>query len=98
PRRSGPISASTWPMWVLGLVLAVDSTDQSILRGVQTLIKHDFHLSDAGVGFLASAFVFVNAVTTIPAGYLADRLNRTRVIATTIIVWSAITALTGVAT
>ena len=82
-------------MWVLGFVLAVDSTDQSILRGVQPLIKHDFHLSDAAVGFLASAFVLINALTTIPAGYLADRTNRTKVIGVTIVAWSGITALTG---
>jgi MFS family permease len=97
-KRSGPISASTWPMWVLGLVLFVDSTDQSILRGVQVLIKHDFHLSDAAVGFLASAFVFVNALITIPAGYLADRMNRTKVIGGTIVLWSGITALTAACT
>lgn len=82
-------------MWVLGLVVAVDAADQSILRGVQTLIKHDFHLSDTSLGFLASVFVFVNAVTTIPAGYLADRTNRKNVIGTTIVLWSGITALTG---
>jgi MFS family permease len=85
-------------MWVLGFVLAVDSTDQSILRGVQTLIKVDFGLTDAAVGLVASAFVLVNALTTIPAGYLADRLNRKRVIGTTIIAWSGVTALTGAAT
>ncbi|MEX0875376.1 MAG: MFS transporter [Actinomycetota bacterium] len=84
-------------MWVLGFVLAVDSTDQSILRGVQTLIKVDFGLTDAAVGLVASAFVLVNALTTIPAGYLADRLNRKRVIGTTIIAWSGVTALTGAA-
>jgi MFS family permease len=87
--------AGTWPMWVLGFVLAVDSTDQSILRGVQPLIKSSFHLSDAAVGFLASAFVLVNALTTIPAGYLADRVNRTKVIGVTIVLWSGFTALTG---
>ncbi len=87
--------ASTWPMWVLGLVLFVDSTDQSILRGVQPFLKHDFHLSDAAVGFLASAFVLVNALTTIPAGYVADRVNRTKIIGVTIVLWSGITALTG---
>jgi MFS family permease len=96
-RSSGPIRASTWPMWVLGLVIAVDATDQSILRGVQSLIKEDFHLSDASVGLLASAFVLVNALTTIPAGYLADRMHRRRVIGTTVIAWSGITAAAGLA-
>ncbi|MEX2393529.1 MAG: MFS transporter, partial [Actinomycetota bacterium] len=93
--RKGPISASTFPMWVLGLVIAVDSMDQSILRGVQTLIQDDFLLSDAEVGLLTSAFVLVHAVITIPAGYLADRLNRKKVIAWTVVMWSGTTALTG---
>lgn len=82
-------------MWVLGLVVAVDAMDQSIVRGVQSLIQEDFGLSDGAVGLLASAFVFVHAVTTIPAGYLADRMYRKRVIASTIVLWSGITALTG---
>ena len=96
-RPSGPITASTWPMWVLGFVVAVDAMDQSIVRGVQTLIQKDFNLSDGSVGLLASAFVFVHAITTVPAGYLADRLHRKRVIGTTIVLWSGITALTGAA-
>jgi MFS family permease len=93
--RRGPIKASTFPMWVLGLVVAVDATDQSIVRGVQSLIQKDFGLSDASVGLLASAFVFVHALITIPAGYLADRLNRKRVVGITIVLWSGITALSG---
>jgi MFS family permease len=93
--RRGPISAGTFPMWVLGLVVLIDTMDQSIVRGVQTLIQEDFDLSDASIGFLTSAFVLVHAVVTIPAGYLADRLNRKRVIATTVVLWSGITALTG---
>lgn len=94
-KARGPISASTFPMWVLGLVVAVDSMDQSIVRGVQTLIQKDFGLSDFTVGTLASAFVFVHAIVTIPAGYLADRLNRRRVVGVTVVLWSGITAVTG---
>jgi MFS family permease len=97
PSQPKPLLAGTLPMWVLGLVLAVDSADQSILRGVQELIKKDFHVSDAAIGFLASAFVLVNVIVTIPAGYLADRLHRKRVIALTIVLWSGITALAGAA-
>jgi MFS family permease len=92
-----PIKASTFPMWILGLVVLVDATDQSILRGVQTLIQKEFHVGDATIGFLSSVFVVVLALTTVPAGYLADRLNRRRVIAVTIVLWSAITAVTGIA-
>lgn len=90
-----PIKASSFPMWVLGLVVLVDSADQNILRGVQTLIQKDFALSDTAVGWLLSAFVFVTAITTVPAGYLADRINRRRVLGGTIVAWSALSALSG---
>ena len=93
----GTTKVSSFPMWVLGLVLFVDATDQSILRGVAALIQKDFHVSDTAIGYTASVFVLVNALTTVPAGYLADRLNRKRVIAATIVLWSGITAITGAA-
>lgn len=82
-------------MWVLGLVVAVDAADQNILRGVATLIQDEFGLNDTSMGVLISAFIFVNAIVTIPAGYLADRLNRKRVIGITVVLWSGITALTA---
>jgi len=82
-------------MWVLGFVVAIDQADQNILRGVQTLIKDDFHLSDAGIGVLASVFILVKAFVTVPSGYLADRWNRKRAIGHTILGWSGITALTA---
>jgi MFS family permease len=93
----GPIKVGSLGMWILGLVVLVDATDQSILRGVQTLIQKEFNVGDATIGFLSSVFVVVLALTTVPAGYLADRLNRRRVIAITIVLWSLITAVTGLA-
>ena len=40
---------SSWPMWVLGLVIMIDQADQNIVRGVATPIQHDFHLTDLQV-------------------------------------------------
>src|SRR5437867_9904538 len=87
--------SNTWPMWVLGFVVAIDQADQNILRGVADLLKKDFGLNDSAIGLLASAFVLFNALTTVPAGYLADRWNRKNAISRTIVAWSAITALTA---
>src|SRR6202034_923120 len=36
-----------------------------------------------------------NGIVTLPAGYLADRWNRTRAMAVTIVAWSVISALGG---
>ena len=46
---------------------------------------------------LLSAFVLVNGLVTVPAGYLADRWNRSRTIGHTVVGWSFITMLTAAA-
>ncbi len=84
-------------MWVLGLVIMVDQIDQNIVRGAASDLQDHFGVSDAAIGWLLSAFVIVNGLVTVPAGYLADRWNRTRTIGHTVIVWSAITMITAAA-
>ena len=91
----GVTQVSSWPMWLLGLVIMVDQVDQNIVRGVQGVLKEDMALNDFEIGLLLSSFVLVNGVITVPAGYLADRWNRSRTIGHTVVAWSAITALTG---
>jgi MFS family permease len=82
-------------MWVLGLVIMVDQIDQNVVRGVVDQLKAEFHVNDAAIGLLLSAFVLVNGLVTVPAGYLADRWNRTRTIGHTVLGWSAITMITA---
>lgn len=93
--RVGRVGA--WPMWVLGLVIMIDQVDQNILRGVIPQLKESFGVDDFGIGVLVSAFVLVNGVVTVPAGYLADRWHRTRTIGHTVVTWSGITMLTAAA-
>ena len=75
---------SNWPMWVVGLTLFVDGMDQYIVRGSSDQIKAAFGVGDTAIGLLFSAFILVNGIITMPAGYLADRWNRTRAMAVTI--------------
>ena len=88
---------STWPMWILGLVIMIDQVDQNILRGIETPLKADkaLHITDFKFGLLLASFVAVNGIISVPAGYLADRWHRTRTVGHTIVVWSGITALTA---
>src|SRR5207237_3410968 len=95
--RSSHVTGSSWPMWVLGLVIMIDQVDQNIVRGVATPLKDHFHLSDLQLGILLSSFIAVNGLVSVPAGYLADRWNRTRTVGHTVVAWSAITALTAAA-
>jgi MFS family permease len=91
------LGVSSWPMWVLGMVIMLDQIDQNIVRGAATDLQRHFQVSDSAIGWLYSAFVVVNGLITVPAGYLADRWNRTRTIGHTVIAWSAITVITAAA-
>ncbi|HMC42829.1 MAG TPA: MFS transporter [Acidimicrobiales bacterium] len=90
-------TVSSWPMWILGLVVMIDQVDQNILRGIETPLKADphLHITDFTFGLLLASFVAVNGLVTVPAGYLADRWHRTRTVGHTIVAWSGITALTA---
>jgi MFS family permease len=97
PPAPAPEPTGKWPMWILGLVIMIDQVDQNIVRGAQNEIARDLALSDTQVGLLLSCFVLVNGLVSVPAGYLADRWNRTRTVGHTVIGWSAITAMTAAA-
>jgi MFS family permease len=93
--RPRTMVVTNWPMWVVGLTLFIDGMDQYIVRGSSNQIKAAFGVGDTAIGLLFSAFILINGIVTMPAGYLADRWNRTRAMAVTIVAWSAISALGG---
>jgi MFS family permease len=82
-------------MWVVGFTLFVDGLDQYIPRGDTKQLKDAFGVGDVEIAILFSAFILVNGVATLPSGYLADRWNRTKAMAVTIVAWSVISAMGG---
>jgi MFS family permease len=88
PSRLGGKPAK--PLVLLAAVSLVDQIDTSILRGVLSLIQKDFGLADWQLGALGFAFVFVNAIASIPAGWVADRVRRPRLIGWTLLSWSVL--------
>jgi len=79
-------------MWILGLVVLVDEIDKNIVRGMVDPLKDHFGVGDLAIGVLLSLQLVFNGIITVPAGYLADRWNRTRAIGTTVVGWSLLTA------
>jgi MFS family permease len=94
-RRLATDGVGAWPMWVLGLAVMLDNLDQYIVRGNSNQIERAFRVGDFEIGLLFSAFIVVNGLATLPASYVADRWNRTRIMAVTIAAWSVISALGG---
>ena len=81
------------PMKVLAGVAFIDSVDRGILPGVLTKVQDDLNFGDGAAGVLGSVFVLMGFLAVLPAGYLADRYRRTRIIAVVLASWGAISAL-----
>ena len=96
---SGTSLTGKWTVAVLMmLVYTCHYIDRSILGIVLEEVKGEFTLTDAQLGLLAGPVYSVAfAITVIPVGLMADRVNRTRLLAIILILWSSATALCGIA-
>ena len=88
------------PGVVLGLLFLVsilNYLDRQIVNVLAEDIKADLKLSDTQLGLLTgAAFGLLYSVLAIPMGRLADRMDRMRLIALVLLVWSGFTALCGI--
>ncbi|WP_236003449.1 MFS transporter [Nonomuraea antri] len=102
--RAGAIDARTrapfgWaPLVVLFIVGLVDRIEHNLLAGVLPELKTEWALSDTTLGSIPTAAALAGVLVALPAGYLADRLNRTRIIAVVVFVWAIATLGSGLAT
>ena len=72
--------------------------DRQIVNILAQSIKTDLNLSDMQLGLLSgTAFGLLYAALGIPLGFLADRIDRIKLIATILALWSCCTALCGAA-
>ena len=98
---SPPLLSSQYTRYALGLLLVVyvfNFIDRSILSILLESIKEEFQLSDTQLGLLSGpAFAVFYTFVGLPIARWSDRGKRTSIIAIAILVWSAMTALTGFA-
>lgn len=90
--------ARRYALGLLVLVYTVNFIDRQIMAILLPSIRAEFGVDDWVLGFLAgSAFALFYATLGVPIALLADRWNRRNLIAISVAVWSAMTALCGVA-
>jgi MFS transporter, Spinster family, sphingosine-1-phosphate transporter len=68
--------------------------DRNVLFGVQPLVKEEFHLTDAQLGTLTTAFFITYMFAAPLVGWLGDRFPRKNIVVLGIFVWSGFTLLT----
>ena len=94
-----PPASRAWAMVaLLTLAYVVSFVDRYILSLLIDPIKADLGLSDLQMGLLLGpAFGIFYATMGLPLGLLADRSRRTWIVAAGVAIWSAATALSGLA-
>ena len=83
---------------LLTLIQAVAFVDRQVLALLVEPIKRDLGISDTRIGLLYGlSFALFYVIVALPIAWLADRSNRRNIVATSVAVWSLMTAVCGVA-
>jgi predicted MFS family arabinose efflux permease len=83
---------------ILTLVYVSNSIDRTAMSILIEPVKAEFKLSDSQLGLLTGlAFGLTYALAGLPLGWLIDRVNRTRLLAAVVAIWSLCTAVCGLA-
>ncbi len=72
--------------------------DRNVLTGAANTVAKELGFGLDGIGYIASAFLIVYTLSTVPLGIWADRTKRKNVVAVCVAVWSIATAATALAT
>lgn len=98
PQAAPKISGRAWILAVLTLTYTFNHVDRQILVILLEPIKTELGLRDSQLGMLSGlAFAAFYATLGIPVAMWADRGNRRNIIAIALGLWSAMTALSGLA-
>jgi len=81
----------------LAFAAALNYADRAAMSAVLSVVRMEFGASDVALGLLGSVFLWSYALGSPVAGHLADRLSRPRLVLGSLVAWSAVTALIGLA-
>lgn len=98
--REGTETAGPRGTYVLALLFLINLLnfyDRQISGAVAEPIRLEFSLSDTQLGWIGTAFTLFYAAVGLPLGRLADTTSRTRLLSVGVTVWSAFTAMSGLA-
>ncbi|HEX7264974.1 MAG TPA: MFS transporter [Candidatus Dormibacteraeota bacterium] len=92
--------ARGYARYVLAVMVGINFlnyVDRWVAPAAAPLIQKEFHLSDAQVGLLGTAFLLVYALAALPFGFWGDRGVRRTIVGVGVTIWSLATLLSGFA-
>src|SRR5437763_3877152 len=76
-------------------IAALNYADRTAISSVFPLLRADLGISDLVLGAIGSVFLWSYALGSPIAGYLADRVSRSRVVLFSLLAWSSVMFATG---
>lgn len=96
------INKKSFYPWLLVAMLCVvgclNYLDRMMITTMRSSIMAEIPMTEAQFGLLTSVFLWVYGFASPFAGYLADKFNRSKVIISSLFIWSMVTWLTSLAT
>ena len=80
---------------VLFFVAGLNYADRTAISAVFPLVRADLALSDVGLAAIGSVFLWAYGIGSPFAGYLADRMSRSRLVVWSLLGWSIATIATA---
>src|SRR5260370_9284296 len=99
-QRHNSVVTRGYARYILAVMVGINFLnymDRWVASAVAPSIQTEFHINDAQVGLLGTAFLLVYAVAALPFGYWGDRGVRSTVIGVGGTVWSLATLVSGIA-
>lgn len=92
-------ASRTLVLFLLVVVYTFNFLDRQILAILSPAIQKELGLSDSQLGLMRGvSFAIFYSTLGVPIAYMADRMSRTWIMTIALTVWSAMTALCGLAT
>lgn len=91
PAKRSPDAGTIWGLSVLSLAYLHHSTSGFALPALLPIISEDLHLGDSQGALLTAGYTVLYALALVPMGLLADRVDRPRLLAVGIALWSGLT-------
>jgi predicted MFS family arabinose efflux permease len=83
---------------LLAGVLGLSAADAATVGAVAAELERSLHVGNTEIGLLVTCSIGVGALATLPVGALVDRVQRTRLLSASVLLWSAAMIVSGAAT
>ena len=94
------MTTRTGTIYALATLFAINTLnffDRQVFGAVAELVRKEWVLSDGAIGLIGTAFTLVYAAVGLPLGRLTDKASRKKVLSGGVLIWSLLTAASGLA-